>query len=83
MLDCLYEKFSIMNPKDYEEAIVQANWFLEGGKDYTDKPNYKKILDWEQDEQMIFAAVNKVANCELRSKKYVHWWTFLRIFFRN
>lgn len=40
------------------------------------KTNYK-LIDWEQDSQLICSAVNKVANAEIRSVPYVHWWTFM------
>ena len=59
-----------------------AVWFLDGGMVHEDS-NYnksKKIIDWEQDEQMIFSAVNKVAGKETRAVEYIHWWTFLGYF---
>ena len=37
-------------------------------------------MDWEQDEQIIFSAVNKVAGYETRAIEYLHWWTFLGFF---
>ena len=37
-------------------------------------------MDWEQDESIIFSAINKVAGCETREKEYIHWWTFLGYF---
>lgn len=81
MLDSLYIDFKKMNPDDYEEATKEASWFLDGGKEYDDKSNVKKkVFDWQQDEQMIFSAVNKVANFEVRSQEYLHWWTFLGYF---
>lgn len=40
------------------------------------KTNYK-LIDWEQDSQLICSAVNKVANTEIRSVPYIHWWTFM------
>lgn len=80
MLDCLYEDFRLMREYEYEEAIKQALWYLDGGDDYTDKQNKKKIMDWEQDEQLIFSAVNKVAGKETREEEYIHWWTFLGYF---
>ncbi len=36
-----------------------------------------QVLDWEQDEKMIFSAVNKVAGHEVRTDDHMHWWTFL------
>ena len=76
MLELLYEK----KPDNLEEAIKQANWFLDGGKQYEEFNKTKKVMDWEQDESIIFSAVNKVAGCETREKEYIHWWTFLGYF---
>jgi hypothetical protein len=39
-----------------------------------------KVIDWEKDSQIISSAVNKVANMEVRSVDYLHWWTFLGYF---
>lgn len=76
MLELLYEE----KPNNLEEAIKQANWFLDGGKQYEEFNKTKKVMDWEQDESIIFSAVNKVAGYETRSKEYIHWWTFLGYF---
>ena len=38
--------------------------------------NYR-LIDWQQDEQLVCAAINKVANTEIRSEPYIHWWTFM------
>lgn len=67
-------------PEHYEEAITQALWFLNGGEESQGKKHEKPIYDWEQDEQMIFSAVNKVAGKEIRSEAYVHYWTFTGYF---
>lgn len=80
MLGCLYKDFEEILPEDYQGAITQAVWFLDGGSDKPEHQQPKKIMDWEQDEQLIFSAVNKVAGCETRSKRYIHWWTFLDYF---
>lgn len=64
---------------DAEEAVRQIAWFISAGKPESEKndlPNYS----WKQDEQMIFAAVNKVAGTETRELSYLHWWTFLGYF---
>lgn len=39
-----------------------------------------KLLDWDQDAQMIVADVNKVAATEIRSLPFLHWWTFVAYF---
>ena len=81
MLECLYKNFLSMKKEDYEEAMKKALWFINGGKDeQISKNKEKKILDWEQDEQIIFSAVNKVAGKETSGCSYIHWWTFLGYF---
>lgn len=38
-------------------------------------------MDWEQDQAIIFPAINKVAGYEVRNPdKYLHWWSFLGMF---
>ena len=76
MLELLYEEI----PSNLEDALKQATWFLDGGKQYEEFNKTKKVMDWEQDESIIFSAINKVAGCETREKEYIHWWTFLGYF---
>ena len=79
-LALFYEDFTDMPRKDYQEA---ANWmmrFISCGEEETDAHPRPKLLDWEQDHNMIVADVNKVAGCEIRALPFVHWWTFLAWF---
>lgn len=76
MLELLYEEL----PHNIEDALTQACWFLDGGKKYEEFNKSKRVMDWEQDEPIIFSAVNKVAGFETREKEYIHWWTFLGYF---
>lgn len=34
-------------------------------------------MDWEHDESVLIPAINRVAGKEVRSVKYIHWWTFI------
>jgi len=35
-------------------------------------------MDWVQDEQLIFAEINKqIGHIDIRSLPYEHWWTFI------
>ena len=36
-----------------------------------------RLVDWENDSQMVIASINAVAHKEIRSEPYVHWWTFM------
>lgn len=78
LLDSIYIDFRKLKSSEYEEALKKAIEYLDGGKIYReDSTSNKKIIDWEQDEQMIFSAVNKVTTVEVRDLKYLHWWSFL------
>lgn len=83
MIECLYQEPDSIPSEDYQEANDKACWFLEGGNNQNENSKHqqsKKVMDWEQDEQMIFSAVNKVAGYETRAVDYLHWWTFLGYF---
>lgn len=83
MIECLYEDFENIPQEDYHEAADRAVWFLDGGSTPDSgsiHQQVKKVMDWEQDEQLIFSAVNKIAGYETRSTEYLHWWTFLGFF---
>ena len=77
MIECLFEEEIEVT----EELLNKAVWFLDGGQNSQDTIiNQKRVMDWEQDEQMIFSAINKVAGREIRNDDYLHWWTFLGLF---
>ena len=75
----IYDDFESMDPKDYEEAYKQAEWFIDCG-DTSEEKQKHRVMDWEQDERILFPAINKVAGCETRSAPYIHWWTFMGYF---
>lgn len=64
-----------------DDVVQQCRIWMDGGVDYSDKPQKPQLIDWEQDEQMIFSAVNKVYGHETRLEKYLHWWSFLGLFY--
>ena len=64
-----------------EEALIEAvsgmyNFFNCGQKSVGAKQS-RKLIDWEDDSQMIISAINRVAGKEVRAEEYVHWWTFM------
>ena len=65
--------------KDQAEAIEYLAKFISYGET-EDKPG-PKVLDWEQDAQIIIGDINKVAGKEIRCEKFIHWWTFLSYFY--
>ena len=68
----------INNIEDLEEAITKMFDFFNCGRVQSvgKQMNYK-LIDWDKDSQMICSAINKVANTEIRSEPYIHWWTFM------
>lgn len=80
-LSILFPDFPDMLPADYPEAIEKAMWFFSLG----DPPNKEhgsafRLYDWQKDEQYIISAVNKVVGREIRSMRYLHYWTFMGYF---
>lgn len=67
-------------PDEYQNEALQyiADFISYGAK--AGKPG-PKLIDWEQDAQIIVSDVNKVAGKEVRELPYLHWWTFLSYFY--
>lgn len=74
----MYVNFDAIPSDDYGAAYDAATGFIECHM-RADRPG-PKVVNWEKDTQLIFAAVNKVAGKEVRAVEYMHWWTFLGYF---
>ena len=61
-----------------QEAMEYLADFIACGE--RDSKPGPKLLDWEQDAQVIVADVNKVAGTEVRAMPFLHWWTFVAYF---
>lgn len=72
----LFSDFEKMKKADYEAAFKAALEFIDYGVKEDNKKS-PRVMDWEQDENIMFPAVNKVAGFETRTAKYIHWWTFM------
>ena len=63
---------------DTELAVKEMFRFFNCGQEHSVGANVRyKLIDWEQDEQLISSAINKVAGKEIRFEPYLHWWTFM------
>jgi hypothetical protein len=64
-----------------ESALNEAAWFLNGGRTYakTGSNSSPKLIDWEQDFDLIVAAISRNIGCDIRGIS-LHWWTFLAYF---
>ena len=80
MLQILFEDWQSIPP----ECLEKASEFIDCGQ-LDDDPNKPKprLMDWEQDGDMIVPAVNKVTGKEIRSVPYMHWWTFFGYFMES
>lgn len=67
-------------PDEYQPEAMQylADFISYGAKDQQTGP---KLLDWDQDANIIVGDINKVAGVEIRALNYLHWWTFLSYFY--
>lgn len=60
------------------DLVKEMFRFINGGED--NSPGAERdvaLVDWEQDSQLVCAAINNVSNQEIRALEYLHWWTFL------
>ena len=75
MLQILYIDFDNIPASNWKEAAEKACEFIDCGIIDNGKPK-PRLMDWEQDAPIIIPAVNKVCKSDIRSVKYMHWWTF-------
>lgn len=63
-------------PEHVEEALQKANDFIDHGCKQ-EKQFQKKMMDWQQDADIIIPAINQCAGREIRLDPDIHWWTVL------
>lgn len=74
----LYVDFDTIPQEDYPAAYKAAISFIDhGAKNDEHSP---RVMDWEQDANLLFPAINRAAGYEVRSVDYLHWWTFTGFF---
>lgn len=77
----IYKDFDSLRESELKDAYTEAMRFIDTGSNPQKKAKRSpRIVDWEQDEQLLFPAVNKVAGYETRACEYLHWWTFMGYF---
>lgn len=74
-LDNVFEKAE--SSEIMEELATKMFDFISCGQTNMGNKTNHKLIDWEQDEQLIASAINNVANMEIRTVDYMHWWTFM------
>lgn len=74
-MELFYKDFSTIT--NYDEAIRLMMLFINGNQAEVSNSNKKPLMSWEQDLRLIIPPVNAVLNKEVRTEKYLHWWSFL------
>ena len=76
LLSMLY----VSMPADIEQAIIQANWFLNGGvQSENDADTPMRLYSFSKDANFIYAAFRQTHGVDLQ-KDNLHWWQFLSLF---
>lgn len=76
MLEILYMNPEEIPPEYLEEALIKGKEFIDCGVREEGKEKVR-LMDWEQDSPIIASAINKTVGKDVRSLKYMHWWTFV------
>ena len=66
-------------PEDIEEALKQALWFLDGGKEGEGSGDGIRLFSWSRDANLIYAAFRQTHGIDLATAE-LHWWVFLALF---
>lgn len=80
ILGIFYLDFVSMPEEYFQEALKKCFEFINCGHMESGK-KASKLMDWEQDFQYLIAPINRVAGKEIRSVKYMHWWTFISLYY--
>ncbi|MBQ8591619.1 MAG: hypothetical protein IJ485_02570 [Lachnospiraceae bacterium] len=75
ILEIMFPQCDDIPAEHIQEALDKVAEFIDMG--ITEDSKKPKTMDWEQDAPILIPAINKVLNREIRSEKYMHWWTFL------
>ncbi len=66
---------------DHGRAYEQCLWFISCGETETDGRKKPKLMDWQQDFDLITPPVNRVLGYDCRREEPTHWWTFIAAYY--
>lgn len=75
-LDIFYPGLETMRQEHYQEAIERCLNFISGPGPKNPRKT-PKLVDWEQDFDLVVAPINRVLGKEIRALEYLHYWTWL------
>lgn len=76
ILKVMFPGWKDIPPDNIAEALTRACEFIDCGFRDDGRGN-PRVVDWQDDANLIIPAVNSVAHREVRAEAYLHWWTFL------
>lgn len=67
------------NVPDVVLAVKEMLRFFNCGSDSKEDEDRRepKLMDWDQDADILIPAVNKAAGFDVRGVDHLHWWTFM------
>lgn len=68
-------------PPQTQEAMLQAKWFMDCGKDGDAKEGKRqpRVYSFSQDAEMIYAGFRQIHGIDLATAE-LHWWQFVALF---
>ena len=75
--EALLRMFYVERPPDAEEAVRAFTDFVDPRHGSQDKKSSGRLLDWQQDFDLMVAPINHILGFECRAAEYLHWRTFL------
>lgn len=76
MLKILYIDWQEIPQRDLQTALEKGREFIDCGISGEERKGVA-LMNWEKDSPIIAPAINKSAGMDVRSVKYMHWWTFM------
>ena len=71
-------------PKNTDEAIRKAIYFLDCGEEDDEKKvgtsNSTRLYSFTKDAKYIYSAIKQTHGIDLESIEYLHWWKFVYLF---
>lgn len=71
-------------PKNTDEAIRKAIYFLDCGEEDEEKKvgtsNNTRLYSFTKDAKYIYSAIKQTHGIDLESIEYLHWWKFVYLF---
>ncbi len=75
--EALLRMFYAERPSDPEAALQAFTDFADPRHSSQDKKSSGRLIDWQQDFDLMVAPINHILGFECRAAEYLHWRTFL------